>query len=159
MSRINLSGFFFYLSAGLSQIRFSVFIVLRTYDNYIPANMMLQRLEEEHIRAYLQDEHTVTIDPILTNAVGGIKLMVHEEQLARALELVNGFENTYKQAVACPRCSSNNVHFVTQGSNPMNWLSAIFSWLFGNYAMSVKNVYRCFDCEMEFEEMPESKQG
>lgn len=132
-----------------------MFVVLRTYDNYIPANMMLQRLEEEHIRAYLQDEHTVTIDPILSNAIGGIKLMVHQEQLGRAMELVNGFEHVYKQAVACPQCGSHNVHFVTENNNPMNWLSAIFSWLFGNYAMSVKSVYRCFECDHEFEEMPE----
>ena len=134
-----------------------MFVVLRTYDNYIPANMMLQRLEEEHIRAYLQDEHTVTIDPMLSNAIGGIKLMVHQEQLNRAMELVNGFEHIYRQAVACPNCSSHNVYFVTERNNPMNWLSAIFSWLFGNYAMSVKNVYRCFDCDFEFEEIPQNE--
>ncbi len=116
---------------------------------------MLQRLEEEHIRAYLQDEHTVTIDPILSNAIGGIKLMVHQEQLGRAMELINGFEHVYKQAVTCPQCGSHNVHFVTENNNPMNWLSAIFSWLFGNYAMPVKSVYRCFECDNEFEEMPE----
>jgi hypothetical protein len=59
--------------------------------------MMLQRLEEEHIRAYLQDEHTVTIYPIFTNAIGGIKLMVHQEQLPRAQDLVDGFESEYKK--------------------------------------------------------------
>lgn len=134
-----------------------MFVVLRTYDNYIPANMMLQRLEEEHIRAYLQDEHTVTIDPILSNAIGGIKLMVHQEQLDRALALINGFEHTYKRAIACPQCGSHNVHFVTKSSDFVNWVSAIFSWLFGNYAMSVTNVYRCFECNNEFEEMPESE--
>lgn len=134
-----------------------MFVVLRTYDSYIPANMMLQRLEEEHIRAYLQDEHTVTINPIFSNAVGGIKLMVHQEQLPRALELVTGFENAYRQAAACPQCGSHNVHFVTQQSNPTNWFTAIFSWLLGSYAMTVKNVYHCFDCTFEFEDIPEEK--
>jgi hypothetical protein len=121
--------------------------------------MMLQRLEEEHIRAYLQDEHTVTIDPILANAIGGIKLMVHQEQVTRAIELVNAYEHIYQQALACPRCHSHNVHFVTQSSNPMNWLSAIFSWFAGSYALSVKNIYRCFDCDYEFEELPEARPG
>lgn len=74
-----------------------MFVVLRTYDNYIPAHMMLQRLEEEHIRAYLQDEHTVTIYPIFSNAIGGIKLMVRQEQLPRAQDLVDGFENEYQK--------------------------------------------------------------
>lgn len=136
-----------------------MFVAVRTYDNYIPANMMLQRLEEEGIRAWLQDEHTVTIDPILANAVGGIKLMVYHEQVPRAMDILQHIEQAYKKSVTCPRCGSTNVHFVTQTSNPANWLSAIASWLFGNYAISVKQVYHCFDCEYEFGELPESENG
>ena len=116
---------------------------------------MLQRLEAEGIRAYLQDEHTVTIDPILSNAIGGIKLMVFEEQLPRAQELLHQFEQVYKQAVACPHCHSSNILLVPQRGNTINWLSAIALWLAGNYAMSVKQVYRCFDCDHEFDQLPE----
>jgi DNA-directed RNA polymerase subunit RPC12/RpoP len=115
---------------------------------------MLQRLEAEGIRAYLQDEHTVTIDPILSNAIGGIKLMVFEEQLPRAQELLQQFEQDYIRAVACPRCGSHNVLFVSQPNNPANWFSAIASWFLGSYAVSVKQVYRCFDCNNEFEDLP-----
>lgn len=115
---------------------------------------MLQRLEAEGIRAYLQDEHTVTIDPILSNAIGGIKLMVFEEQLPRAQELLQQFELAYKQAVVCPHCHSNNILFVTQASNPANWISAIATWFISSYAVPVKQVYRCFDCGKEFEEIP-----
>jgi DNA-directed RNA polymerase subunit RPC12/RpoP len=130
-----------------------MFVAIRSYDTYIPANLVLQRLEAEGIRAYLQDEHTVTIDPILTNAVGGIKLMVTEQQAPRALDLLVQWEKEYQQAVACPQCGSSNVHHVTQTSNPANWFSAIATWLFGNYAVAVKKVYRCFDCGNEFEEL------
>lgn len=117
---------------------------------------MLQRLEEEGIRAYLQDENTVTLDPILTNAVGGIKLMVYEEQVNRALELIAGFEQAYQAAATCPRCGSTNVHYVTQTSDPVNWFTAIVSWLFGNYAMAARKVYRCFDCGYEREELQDT---
>lgn len=117
---------------------------------------MLQRLEAEGIYAYLQDEHTVTIDPILANAIGGIKLMVFEEQLPRAQELLQQFEQVYKQAIHCPHCGSLNVLYVPQAKNPANWLSAIASWLFGNYAVPVKQVYRCFDCDSEFEDLPDN---
>lgn len=120
---------------------------------------MLQRLEEEGIRAWLKDEHTVTIDPILTHAIGGIKLMVYHEQLSRAESLLRKMEQEYKQAAKCPRCGSTNVHYVTQTSNPANWLSAITSWIFGNYAVSVKQVFHCFDCGHEFEELPEEDVG
>lgn len=52
------------------------FIILRTYDNYIPAHIAMGRLKEEYINCYLQDEYTVTIDPFLSNAIGGIKLLL-----------------------------------------------------------------------------------
>ena len=104
-----------------------MFVPLRSYDNYITANLMLQRLEEEGIRAYPQDEHTVTIDPILSNAVGGIKLMVYEGHAERALELLKAFEEAYKETLICPNCGSSDIHYVTQTNNPANWLTAIAS--------------------------------
>jgi hypothetical protein len=45
-------------------------------------------LKEEYINCYLQDEYSVTIDPFLSNAIGGIKLMVAESQLERAKEIL-----------------------------------------------------------------------
>jgi hypothetical protein len=65
------------------------FIAISAYDNYIPAHIAMGRLKEEYINCHLQDEHTVTIDPLLSNAVGGIKLMVAEVQAERALQILN----------------------------------------------------------------------
>ncbi|HEV7781971.1 MAG TPA: hypothetical protein VGO58_11940 [Chitinophagaceae bacterium] len=53
-------------------------VVLNSYSNYIEAHIAKGTLEEEGISSWLKDENTLTIDPILTNAVGGIKLMVIE---------------------------------------------------------------------------------
>lgn len=64
------------------------FVAVYSFDNYIPAHLILGRLEEEGINAWLKDEHTVTIDPFLTNAFGGIKLMVHIAQADRARALL-----------------------------------------------------------------------
>lgn len=65
------------------------FVLLRAYDNYIPAHIALGRLKEEFINCYLQDEYSVTIDPFLSNAIGGIKLMVADTQAERAFEILN----------------------------------------------------------------------
>lgn len=64
------------------------FVLLCSFDNYIPAHIALSRLKEEFINCYLQDEYSVTIDPFLSNAIGGIKLMVAETQLERAREIL-----------------------------------------------------------------------
>lgn len=69
------------------------FIVICTYDNYIPAHIALGRLQSENINCYLQDEYTVTIDPLISNAIGGIKLLVAEAQAERALSILQNDEN------------------------------------------------------------------
>ena len=65
------------------------YVVLRSFDNYIPAHIALGRLKEEYINCYLRDEYSATIGPFLSNAIGGIKLMVAETQAERALEVLN----------------------------------------------------------------------
>ncbi len=65
------------------------FILLLSFDNYIPAHIAMGRLKEEYINCHLLDEYMVTIDPFLSNAIGGIKLMVAETQAERALEILN----------------------------------------------------------------------
>jgi hypothetical protein len=64
------------------------FILFRTFMNYMEAHMLKGRLEEAGIRCWLKDENTVTIDPLLSIAVGGIKLMVAEPDLERANEVI-----------------------------------------------------------------------
>lgn len=66
----------------------SMFVLLCSFDNYIPAHIALGRLKEEYINCYLKDEYSVTIDPFLSNAIGGIKLMVAETQLEKAREIL-----------------------------------------------------------------------
>lgn len=68
------------------------FILLRRYDNYIPAHITLGRLQEEGINCWLKDEYSVTIDPFLSNAIGGIKLMVAAAQAERAASLLEGWD-------------------------------------------------------------------
>jgi hypothetical protein len=45
-------------------------------------------LQDAGINCHLKDEYTITIDPLLSPALGGIKLMVAGSQLERALELL-----------------------------------------------------------------------
>ena len=66
-----------------------LFVTVAAFDNYISAHIAKGRLEEEHIKCYLQDENINTIYPLLSGALGGIKLMVAEVQAERALEILN----------------------------------------------------------------------
>ncbi len=127
--------------------------VLRTFDNYFSANILLNRLEQSGIHCFLLDEYTVTIDPILSNAIGGIKLAVQKEQAEEALELLKQFDEEYLRSVLCPRCGKNNVIEVTKQS-PGNIITAVLTWLFSSYAIATEKVYQCQDCGYETENLP-----
>lgn len=128
------------------------FIPVWSYDNYISAQIALGRLQEDGIDCWLKDENTVTIDPILTNAVGGIKLMVLNNQVQEALNILNGLQAAYKASLSCPGCGSSNIELVSSPRKPMNWISAIATFFFSSYALTVEKVYHCFDCGKEFAE-------
>jgi predicted RNA-binding Zn-ribbon protein involved in translation (DUF1610 family) len=131
------------------------FILLRTYDNYITANLHLQQLEAEGIRAYLENENIATIAPYLSGAAGGIKLLVFEEQLQRATEIINAIEEEYRKSLPCPKCGNFNIHPVVNTNKASNWFSAIFNKLSVNSDSSFEPVYRCFTCGYEMEKLPE----
>lgn len=68
------------------------FVVVKDFDDYISAHLLMGRLKEENIVCHLQDEHTITTAPFLSNISGGIKLMVPEAQAERALTIINDID-------------------------------------------------------------------
>lgn len=129
------------------------FIKLRTFDNYFLANITLTKLQDAGITCYLKDEHTVTMDPILSNAIGGIKLVVKEEDVEDAKTLLQQFDEDYLRSVKCPKCGQSQI---TQVSKPgaTNFFTAILTWMFSSYAIAPENIYRCGNCGYETESLP-----
>jgi predicted RNA-binding Zn-ribbon protein involved in translation (DUF1610 family) len=127
------------------------FILLDTFVNYVEANIIMGRLQEDGINCWLKDENTVTIDPILTNAVGGIKLMVAAAQAERAATLLREYKTEKQNLYPCPRCGSKNIELVTTPRKPGNWISVIIGFLFTAFAVPVEKVYHCFNCGYEFD--------
>lgn len=130
------------------------------YDNYVSAHIAKGRLEEDGIPCWLKDENTVTIDPILTNAVGGIKLMVGRADAEKAAGILRVIANEEKAEHPCPRCNSLNIELVSTPRKASNWLSALMGLFLTSYAPKVDMVYHCFDCGHEYpweEGAPEEK--
>jgi Zn finger protein HypA/HybF involved in hydrogenase expression len=125
--------------------------LLNAYTNYVDAHIAKGVLEEQGIACWLQDENTVTIDPILTNAVGGIKLLVKKEELGNAGYILHQLRKEQKASVKCPKCGSHNIELVSTPRKASNWVGAILGFLFTNYAIPVHKVNHCFDCNHEFQ--------
>lgn len=128
--------------------------VIRTFDNYFLANILLTKLRHAGIECYLKDEYTVTIDPLLSNAIGGIKLFVKKTDESEARRMLKVFDNEYRNNITCPQCGSHDVLLVPKQSAE-NFIAAIASWLFSAYAISAENVYKCSNCGHENKELPE----
>lgn len=119
-------------------------ITIRSYDNYFSAHIGLTRLESEGVSGFLRDEQTVTIDPILTNAIGGIKLQVRREDAEDALRILEAIDQDKK----CPQCQSAGFIQVPKRS-VANWVTGILTWLGGSLAIAPDQVYRCDRCGYE----------
>lgn len=128
------------------------YVFVWSYDNYVPAHIDLGRLQDEGFDCWLKDENTVTMGPILTNAVGGIKLMVAEHQAQKAYDLLVQLRKEYKEKISCPNCSSHNLELVSTPRKASTWLSAISTFILGDFALSADKVYHCFNCNHEFPE-------
>jgi len=124
---------------------------IQVYSNYIEAHITLGRLQEEGISCWLKDENTVTINPIWTTAVGGIKLMVAEVQAARATEILESIAQAQQQDNPCPQCGSLNVTLVSTPRKAVNWFSSLLGFFLGDLAVGAHKVNHCFNCGAEFE--------
>ena len=127
------------------------YILINAYNNYVDAHIARGVLEEEGINCWLKDENTLTIDPILTNAVGGIKLMVVQSQAQRAADILAQLRNEAKAAIACPKCGSHNIEQVSTPRKASNWLTALSTFFLSSYSVAPDKVNHCFDCGEEFE--------
>ncbi len=130
-------------------------VTVRTFTNYFSANILLTRLRDGGIECYLKDEQTVTMDPLLTYAVGGIKLVVKKNDVPEVLSLLQHFDDAYRKNVICPKCGSHNIELVPK-RNAANMITAILSWIFSSFAVSAENVYRCEKCGYESDALPEN---
>ena len=131
-------------------------VIIQTFDNSFNANIQLTRLRAAGIECYLKDEYTVTIDPLLSNAIGGIKLVVRKSEEYKVRRLLREMNASSDNRLLCPQCGSHKFILVPKRSTE-NLLTAITTWLFSAYAVSVENVYQCTDCGYESEILPEAE--
>lgn len=127
-------------------------IVIRSFDNYFSANIVLARLQDEGINCDLRDEYTVTIDPLLSNAIGGIKLAVHASQIERAEELLRKYHAESVKNAICPECK---MAAIDEEIRPVtSILARLFNKIFPKYEMPLETVFFCKNCNWESKILP-----
>ncbi len=128
-------------------------VTLRSFDNYFAAHILLGRLEEAGIQCFLKDEHTVTTNPMLSNAIGGIKLQVPITEVEHAKAIIDALDTEYRNNALCPSCGHKGLDYVYK-QGPKNFFSAIATYLFGGFAMAPQQVYQCPQCQWQSPTLP-----
>jgi hypothetical protein len=70
------------------------FVTLRTYMYPIEAAIFRCKLEAAGIECFLKNELTVQVNPLYSNAIGGVELQVNEEDVETAEEILREDRNT-----------------------------------------------------------------
>lgn len=132
-------------------------VLLKTYDNSIEAHMLKSKLESEGIRCYIFDEYTVTLNPIFSNAVGGIRVMIDAADQDAATKLFIEIQNSKlinqtNEVIHCSKCGSEDFYDYFKSFRGVSGvLSILFSFAFFTYPIFYKTVYKCKKCGEEIE--------
>ena len=130
------------------------FSQIRSYDNYIVANLQLNLLKEHGISCYLKDEHTITIDPLLSPAIGGMKLMVVENEAEKASLLLDAVDEEYLKTLPCPSCHNASLEKITHVENPTGFWLRLKNRIVGGSPTALRIYYHCTSCGQKFSSLP-----
>lgn len=129
---------------------------IASYDNYMLANMTMGMLTENNIKCQMKDENIVTVDPLLNPAVGGIKLLVEEEDFDKAVALMKEAEADYLKDFPCPYCKTNALTVQEKTNNPSDFWGKLKNQILFGQTSTYSKGYRCTNCKRYFSELPPS---
>lgn len=127
-------------------------IVVARFSFPHEAYLAKANLESAGIDSFIADEHTVNTQWLYSHAMGGVRLMVEESDLAEANEILtsdfsesleNHTKETGEKQDACPHCGSHDLSAHTQGKRH----AFLVFILLGFPLFFYKQGYKCNQCK------------
>jgi tetratricopeptide (TPR) repeat protein len=132
-------------------------VTIATFSHVLEAHIVKGRLETEGIWSFVADENTVVANWLYSNAVGGVKLQVREEDVDAAQLILadgpgeidwegeGGEEDEEDDPEHCPRCDSNAIRY-----EKFEKKGFFLSWLLLDFFL--KGEWVCQDCGYNWKE-------
>lgn len=118
------------------------FYTLGAFEYVADVQIIKGRLEAEGIAVFLRDENTLNSDPLISNAIGGVKLLVYYSDMEEALEIYNEIRNYATDAqgelIVCPNCKARRSETYYNRKNLFYKLFPFFE----------KKKYKCLNCNI-----------
>jgi hypothetical protein len=128
--------------------------IIATFNTPNEAYFAKMILEASGIASSLFDENLISIQPLYSIAVGGVKLAVSESQVAEAIGIIGEYETQQMEHEEdnCPKCSSTNTRKTFRFSLFIIPFILISFAVFGMatiglvYLISLYSKYKCQAC-------------
>ena len=89
------------------------FKILAIFEFSTEAHIIKSKLDSEGLNTMLMDEKTIDSDPLISNAIGGVKLLVHNNDFEKATIIYNEIRVYQKDKdgkdIFCPNCNSTRI--------------------------------------------------
>ena len=124
-------------------------ITIANAQDVTEAYLIKSRLEAEGIAAFIPDENTSQIQPILNYSIGGVRVQVANDDVEEAKLILKDYyqqQNTVVTPV-CPSCGSANT---ARDFSTKNWAKAIVVML--AIPIPFKSQLLCRDCGHRWQE-------
>jgi hypothetical protein len=124
----------------------SQWVTLKSFNTTIEAHLARGMLESEGVEAVIRDEHTISIRPYLSQALGGVRLDVLEEDFERARELLD-VPSMQPEPKLCQHCGGKGIAVTDPKGNLAAILTTLFTVVPGHL---LKPKFRCAQCGHEW---------
>lgn len=132
-------------------------VTVGSFSQPVEAHLARTKLESEGIQCVVNDEYLVRVNWLLSNAVGGVKVMVPAWEADRAVEVLRPRPHLVDVAdeeaeadgeLICPRCRSFDVYF----SRYSRRVAGVFWLIFGFIIPWSDHRWMCKQCGYEWKE-------
>lgn len=123
-------------------------VIAETYSFSYEAQIAKTQLEAAEIPARIENEHTINMDWLYSNALGGVRLLVPESYAEEAKSLLaqdfsQELEQQFGASENCPHCGSRDIQPYTEGKRP----AYLVFLLLGFPLFFYKNGTKCKQCQ------------
>jgi len=119
------------------------FKTIARFEYSSEAQIIKGRLESDGIKVFLSDNLTIDTDPLISNAIGGVKLKVFSEDAQKAIQILRAIQkyslDDEGNLVKCPDCNSEHVQLFSTIKDLKSFLSFIFGFMVGTLPFNAKH--------------------
>lgn len=130
------------------------FVTIARFQYSSEAQIVKGRLEADGIQVFLKDNITIDTDPLVSNAIGGIKLRVRAEDELEAQSILGAIKihslDDNGNPIVCPNCGKTQVDLYSTIDSLKSFLAFLFGILTFTLPFHTRYKYVCENCKTEF---------